>query len=172
MKIANYKFLIPAVIASMLIGILLVALVSPKNSIDQADISSLNMSGIQDIYGSPVIINSTVVVHFFASWCVTCKADIEKFAKYGFKTKVPVIAISLTDTPSVLKTFLIKQKLKDVYFRISVPNGDSPLRKLNIKTYPQTFVIGKDGKVLYHAIGELSNKIIEDEILPKFGVLY
>ena len=172
MRITRKKYLIPLILASIVIGVLLAALIFPKNSNEQLEISNLDLNGIEDIYGSPISVKSTVVVHFFASWCTICKADMEKFAKYEFREKVPVIAISLTDTPSVLQTWLTKAKLREVYFRISVPNGNSPLRKLNIKTYPQTFVIGKDGKVLYHARGELSNKMIEDEILPKFGVLY
>lgn len=171
MRIIKHKYLIPSILASMLIGVLLASILFPKSSTDQVEVSYLDISDIEDIYGSPVRVNSTVVVHFFASWCKICKSDMEKFAKYNFREKIPVIAISLTDTPTVLQTWLTKAKLREVYFRISVPSGKSPLRKMHIKTYPQTFVIGKDGKVLYHAKGELSNKMIEDEILPKFGIL-
>lgn len=169
MNSLRFKLLVPVIISSIVIGIFASTLIFSNKTQDQQPIERLDLSDLKDIYGSDITVKSNVVVHFFASWCPSCKTDLVKFAEYDFKNKVPVIAVSLTDTPSVLQMWLTKAKLRDVYFRICVPSGNSELRKLNIKSYPQTFVIGKDGKVLYHANSVVSNKIIEDEILPKFG---
>ncbi len=172
MKNNNYKYIIPAFISSFVIVVLFSGLVSSKNFSEQPEVSYLNIEGLKDIDGNYISFDSNFVVHFFATWCSYCKLDVDKFSNYKTPLKGKIVAVSLTDTNETLKNWLNKTNNYNDFYKISIPSGDSDLRKLNIKSYPQTFVIGKDGKVLYHARGELSNKIIEDEIIPKLSVFY
>lgn len=172
MKNNNYKYIIPAFFSSFIIIVLFSGLISSKNFAEQSEVSFLNIQGLRDHEGHDVKFESNFVVHFFATWCSFCKSDIEKFSNYKTSLKGKLIAVSLTDTNETIENWLKKTNNYNDFYKISIPSGDSDLRKLNIRSYPQTFVIGKDGKVLYHARGELSNKIIEDEIIPKLSVLY
>jgi thiol-disulfide isomerase/thioredoxin len=92
-----------------------------------------------------------VLVHYWATWCEPCKADLvllkELQAKYG-KSGFSLIGISLDSNPQALAAYLKENRLP--WAQIYEEGGlDSRLaNELGILTLPTMILIDQDGKVL------------------------
>jgi len=103
-----------------------------------------------------------VVLNFFGTWCVPCKAEIPDFVKvYNlFKDKdVQFIGISVGSDISTVKKFIDE-------FGVSYPiliNGslEDLTGKWRIKGIPATYFLSKNGKVISYNIGPMT----EDQLI-------
>jgi thiol-disulfide isomerase/thioredoxin len=92
-----------------------------------------------------------VVIHYWATWCQPCKADLAQLrelqAKYG-KDGLAIVGISLDSQREDLVAFLKTNKL--AWPQIYEPGGlDSPAANaLGILTLPTTLLLDKQGKVV------------------------
>lgn len=95
------------------------------------------------------------VVNYWASWCGPCVTELPTLQKLrSLRPRLNIVTISV-DTEkdeADLKVFLTEQGLPadfPVYF------GNEKLKKvLKTKGLPTSYVIGKDGQVLYQFIGD------------------
>jgi len=103
---------------------------------------------VQDLRGKVIVLN------FWASWCKPCEqeaADLETAWRYYQPGgEVIFLGVAYTDTPTESQKYLAK-------FDITYPNGDD-LRTLisdayRIRGVPETFIIGRDGKITSIQIG-------------------
>jgi len=92
------------------------------------------------------------IVHFWATWCPTCKVEISNFDDLAKDYNVITIAVE-SGSDEEIKKFLAN---KD----ISIPTINDKSGKLasvfNISGYPTTFVFDKDGKLFFADVGYTS----------------
>jgi len=96
--------------------------------------------------------NGVKVIHFWATWCPTCKleaANIEYLSKY-----YDVITIAVNSGSD----YEIANYLKEHNLNFKVINDkDSELSKLyNITAFPTTLIYNKDNKVVFSDVGYTS----------------
>lgn len=96
--------------------------------------------------------NKPLLVHFWATWCPTCKleaSNIEYLSKY-----YNVITIAVNSGSD----FEISQYLKDKDLNFKVINDkNSELSKqFNIGAYPTTFIYNKDQELVFSEVGYTS----------------
>jgi len=105
------------------------------------------------------------LLNLFASWCAPCLAEHPYLAKVA-ALGVPVVGIGWKDSAENLNAWFAQHGnpyravLHDEQGRAGVDLG--------IRGVPESYVIGKDNKILYHQMGPLTPEILADEILPFF----
>ncbi len=95
-----------------------------------------------------------VVINFWASWCKPCEQEAEEmeqaWQKYKPGGQVIFLGVDWVDTEPEAKGYLSK-------FKITYPNGPdlrtSISQLFRIKGVPETYVIGRDGKLADVKIG-------------------
>lgn len=109
------------------------------------------------LQGEPYLIN------VFASWCPGCKAEHEVLM--GLKAEgIPIIGIAYRDVPENTRAFLTR--LGDPYVQVGVDRSGAALVDLGGTGTPETFVIGRDGRVLVRHASPLDRATVDAKILP------
>ncbi len=109
---------------------------------------------LEDINGTPFILqdfsNEVLFINFWASWCPPCRAEMPEIEKLysEFKDKVKFLLITGEQNEPV-KNYLEKYKYNfPVYFqRSKLPVS------FNVSTIPHTFVIDRNGNILFSKTG-------------------
>lgn len=110
------------------------------------DESTLTLSSLRD---------KLVVVHFWATWCAPCRKEMPSLERLSQKldpNKYALIGISVDEDINLVKEFKLKYGIK---FANHIDN-EMTLAKGQFGTtaFPETFIIGRDGKLVRHMIGE------------------
>lgn len=104
------------------------------------------------------------LVHVWATWCVTCRAEHPTLMEFAARGVVPVIGFNYKDERADALRWL--DTLGDPY-RLTVydPRGAAGL-DWGVYGTPETFVVDADGIIRYKHIGPLTEEIIEQTLLP------
>lgn len=97
------------------------------------------------------------VVHFFSSSCESCFEDIPLLQKIRERCKIKVIGILAANS---------KPKENSVYNYLAIDQDNHIMRLLKDKTTPQTLVVNPKGMVIFHYVGSLDKREIEEKVLP------
>jgi cytochrome c biogenesis protein CcmG, thiol:disulfide interchange protein DsbE len=96
--------------------------------------------------------NKVTVLSFWATWCSPCKKELEAinedYADWKNKYGVELVAITIDDARALSKVSPMVKERGWSYTVLSDVNKDL-MRALNFQAVPQTFVVDKDGKILY-----------------------
>ena len=106
-----------------------------------------------------------VLLNFWATWCPPCKAEMPWFEeferKYGARG-FAVIGIAMDDEGWTPVRPLIAAM--GIHYRIALGNEALAKEYGGVESLPETFVIGRDGKVAARHTGLVSKQVYEDEI--------
>jgi cytochrome c biogenesis protein CcmG/thiol:disulfide interchange protein DsbE len=114
-------------------------------------------------FSSSELLQEPSILNLWASWCVSCQAEHETMLNLkskGYK----IYALDVADTPENAKKIIGKNG-NPFYKLISDPKREISI-SLGATGTPETFVIGKDGKVYFHERGMIDNETIEKQIIP------
>jgi len=105
-----------------------------------------------------------VVLNFWASWCPPCVREAPYFEEVynSYKEKgVQFLGIS-NDNEASLKKFIKDKKIK--YPTLLDGSIDTIMSKWGIKALPTTFIIGHNGEILFHNVGQMTKEQLISEI--------
>lgn len=121
----------------------------PPPALELKDLES-RLHRLADYRGRVVLIN------FWATWCVPCRDEMpsiqslkEKLAERPFV----VLAVNLDEPESRIRKFLSQMKAD---FAVLLDPGRKTARAWDARILPASFVIGPDGRVRYHVVGEIN----------------
>ena len=104
--------------------------------------------------------NGKVLLNVWASWCITCLVEHPFLSKLSKSEDLIIIGINYKDDLSKAKNYLDENG--DPYkFSIFDYKGNFAL-KLGVTGAPETFLV-IDGKIVKHRIGEINQKVWNDE---------
>ena len=90
-----------------------------------------------------------LIVHFWATWCPTCKLEASNIDELSKEYNVVSIAVT-SGSDEVINGFMEKHELS--YKVVSDAEG-SLAKKFNIQGYPTTLIYTKKGKLKFAEVG-------------------
>ncbi len=106
----------------------------------------------------------TVVINFFASWCVPCRVEHPVLMRLAQDGRVRLAGIAYKDKLEDTTGFL--QRLGDPYQRIGVDRDGMVGLDFGLYGVPETYVIDKNGTIRKRFVGPLTPALVEQELLP------
>lgn len=137
--------------------------------------AKLNLT-FKDVNGKKVALSDfkgkVIILDFWATWCVPCKAEIPGFvalqAKYGAKG-LQILGLSVDDPVAKLKPYVVEMKMNYPVLqglgRDDVLDAYAPIASI-----PTSVVIGRDGKICTKHAGIVSMDVFEKEIKFLLGL--
>lgn len=144
----------PKEIKSVLIGkpapsFTLPALTSDGEPVTDADLKS----------GRPVLVN------FFASWCLPCRAEHENLMRLTKEMNLPIIGIAYKDDPA--KSLMFLDELGDPFIKAAADRDGRVAIDWGVTGVPESFLVDGDGIVQYRHWGPIVGEGLVRRLLPK-----
>jgi peroxiredoxin len=110
-----------------------------------------------------------VLVNFWATWCGPCKLEIPWFLdlqkQYGSQGLV-ILGIAMDDNPDVVPKFAQEMKID---YPVLIGNEKVAEQYGGVEGLPQTFYVGRDGRIVKKVAGVISHSDVEDGIKQALG---
>ncbi len=107
------------------------------------------------------------VVNVFASWCAPCREEHPLLEKLAAMNRVRLVGIAYKDEPGNTLGFL--NEMGNPFSAVGVDEKGRAAIDWGVYGVPETFVIGKDGRIAYKHIGPLTEASFTDVLLPEIG---
>ena len=129
--------------------------------------SSINLYDENEAILSSNLKEKYTLINFFASWCAPCRAEHHLFFK--IKKEIPelyILGFSHKDDLDDSKKYLEEEG--NPYSFVGIDRDGKIAFDFGVFGLPETFIINKNGEIIYKHTGPLTKKIIEDEIAILF----
>jgi len=104
------------------------------------------------------------LLNIFASWCYACSAEAEMLNKIKNQYHVAIYGISYKDKQDDINAWL--KKYGNPYVKIANDQSGSVAIDLGVFGTPETFVINKEGKIIYRHVGVINQDNWDHVIYP------
>ena len=115
------------------------------------------------------VAGQVVLINFFASWCLPCKAEHPLLTRLAANAGVPVYGIDYKDKPADAERFL--GQYGSPFRAVGVDPEGRVAIDFGLTGVPETFIIDKTGKIRFHRAQPLTPETIDKEILPLLQAL-
>jgi len=112
----------------------------------------------ENLYGEVSLVN------VFASWCAECRLEHPLILQLKAQGIVPIHGLNYKDQPNDAARWL--NTLGDPYTRTGADISGRVGIDWGVYGVPETFVVGKDGRIAHKHIGPLSADVLEKTIIP------
>jgi len=109
------------------------------------------------------------LVNVFASWCVECRLEHPLIMQLKAQGIVTIHGLNYKDQPDDAARWL--NTLGDPYTRTGADINGRVGIDWGVYGVPETFVISKDGRIVYKHIGPLSADALDKKIIPLIQTL-
>ncbi len=132
-------------------SLIILGLQEPKEEVEAPDFALADLNGkktrLKDFRGKVVFLN------FFATWCVPCRLEMPAMDRLyrTYKDKgLMVLAVDLREGAKPVRSFLRELK---VSFPAVLDEDGSVAFMYAVRPLPATYLVGRDGKILWRAYG-------------------
>jgi cytochrome c biogenesis protein CcmG, thiol:disulfide interchange protein DsbE len=108
--------------------------------------------------------NRIVIVNFFASWCVPCRAEHPQLMQLAKRHNIPVYGIAWRDSSTNAADFL--KQLGNPYTAVGVDTSGRMGIDWGVAGVPESFILTADGKIGFRHWGDIRAEHIEERLLP------
>jgi cytochrome c biogenesis protein CcmG/thiol:disulfide interchange protein DsbE len=106
------------------------------------------------------------VVNVWASWCVPCHDEVPFLAKLGEDRRLQLVGINYKDQPDNARRFL--NRYGNPFAAVGIDAAGRASIDWGVYGVPETFVVGRDGRIAYKLIGPITAenlaRVLEPEI--------
>lgn len=110
-------------------------------------------------------IGAVTVLNVWASWCVPCHTEAPLLIKLAADKRIRVVGINQADQPDSARHFLARYG--NPFAAVGVDRNRRASIEWGIYGVPETFVIGRDGRITYKLIGEITAQNLETTLKPQ-----
>ncbi len=114
---------------------------------------------------SAAFAGKVTLVNVWASWCAPCREEHPLLLALSQDSRFSIAGLNYKDKPENARRFL--GELGNPYRVIGVDDAGRTAINWGVYGVPETFLVGKDGKIVYKHVGPLSPDAITGEILPQ-----
>jgi cytochrome c biogenesis protein CcmG/thiol:disulfide interchange protein DsbE len=115
------------------------------------------------------LVGEVSLVNVFASWCVACLAEHPVLVDLMRRKIVPIHGLNYKDKPEEAARWL--DRWGDPYTRTGADVAGLVGIDWGVYGVPETFVIGRDGRIAYKHIGPLTPEFVRDKLMPMIASL-
>jgi cytochrome c biogenesis protein CcmG/thiol:disulfide interchange protein DsbE len=106
------------------------------------------------------------VVNVWASWCVPCRDEVPLLARLADDKRIQLVGINYKDQPDNARRFL--NRFGNPFVANGVDASGRTAIDWGVYGVPETFVVGRDGRIAYKLIGQITAenlaRVLEPEI--------
>ena len=124
------------------------------------------MAGEGDITEDFLKSGKPMLVNFFASWCVPCRAEHESLMKAANEHGITIVGIAYKDRHADALAFL--DELGNPYRRTALDRDGRLAIDFGVTGVPETFVIDGNGQIAYRHWGPIVGDGLETKLLPAY----
>jgi cytochrome c biogenesis protein CcmG/thiol:disulfide interchange protein DsbE len=99
------------------------------------------------------------IVNVWASWCVPCHDEAPLLTELAKDTRIQIIGINYKDTPDNARRFL--GRYGNPFASVGVDANGRAAIEWGVYGVPETFIVGRDGKIAYKLVGPITPDNIE-----------
>jgi len=115
--------------------------------------------GAADFKGSVTLLN------VWASWCVPCVEEAPLLVRIARDPRIRVAGINYKDSPENAKRFLTRYG--NPYAANGMDSNGRAAIEWGVYGVPETFVVGRDGRIAYKLIGPIAVQNIDTVLKPE-----
>jgi cytochrome c biogenesis protein CcmG, thiol:disulfide interchange protein DsbE len=163
-------YIVPAVVFAVLAVYLFISLSGDPRTLPSAMIDQptprFTLAGLSDKPGfaTTELAGQVVLINFFASWCLPCRAEHPLLMNIPRELGVPLYGIDYKDKPDDAGKFL--SELGNPYGRIGADSDGRVGIDFGVYGVPETYVIDKAGRIRLRHVGPLTPEDVAKEIAP------
>ena len=115
---------------------------------------------------APADFTGTVtVVNVWASWCVPCHDEAPLLVELARDSRLRIVGINYKDEPENARRFL--GRYGNPFSAAGAdPNGRAAI-EWGVYGVPETFIVGRDGRIAYKLVGPITPENLEATIKPE-----
>lgn len=114
---------------------------------------------------SATFMGKVTVLNVWASWCVPCREEHPVLLELSKDSRFSLQGINYKDKMENASAFLAS--LGDPFAAIGVDANGRAGIDWGVYGVPETFIIGKDGKIAFKHVGPLSDYAVRTELMPE-----
>lgn len=128
------------------------------------DLAPLEGSGLPGLQ-SKDFAGKVTLVNVFASWCAPCRDEHPLLAELAKDDRFVLAGMNYKDKTENAMSFLTE--LGNPYMAIGVDENGRTGIDWGVYGVPETFVVGKDGKIAYKHVGPLTPESVRANLMPE-----
>lgn len=129
----------------------------------ETKLAPLEGSGLPGI-DSALFEGKVTVLNIWASWCVPCRVEHPVLSSLSQDGRFDLEGLNYKDKPENAAAFL--GDLGNPYTAIGVDPAGRAGIDWGVYGVPETFIIGKDGKIAFKHVGPLTEESVRAELMP------
>ena len=111
-----------------------------------------------------MFIGKVTLVNVWGSWCVPCRDEAPLLHALARDSRIQLVGIDYKDQPDNARGFL--KNYGNPFVAIGAdPNGRASI-EWGVYGVPETFIVGRDGKIAHKLIGPISPENLAAELKP------
>ena len=100
-----------------------------------------------------------VLVNVWASWCIPCRTEHPQLERLGTDRRIQLVGINYKDSAENARRFL--SRYGNPYVAVGVDADGQAGIEWGVYGVPETFLLGRDGRVLYKHVGPITEENLE-----------
>ena len=169
------RFLLPVIFFILIIPIFIIGLDRNKSELpspllnkDAPDYELTSLNHPDRLIGNDSYKNEMILLNVWATWCIGCREEHQFLMELSKRKTIPIYGLNWKDQRSDALRWL--DQLGDPYVDTAFDRTGRVGIDWGVYGAPETFLIGSTGKVLYKHISPLTEKIWQQEFIPRMKI--
>jgi cytochrome c biogenesis protein CcmG/thiol:disulfide interchange protein DsbE len=105
------------------------------------------------------------LVNVWASWCVPCHDEAPLLTQLAQDKRLQLVGINYKDAPDNARRFL--GRYGNPFGMVGVDGNGRAAIEWGVYGVPETFIVGRDGRILYKLVGPVTPENIDTVLKPE-----